>query len=225
MSTTASRVGLLEAIAAYVGRDWTSARKGALDYYDAAEGEMDSRWTTLLWPFLEGCNFETCVDLAVGHGRNTAKLLQQKDCQKVYCVDINQDNINFCSERFADEPRVVCIKNNGANLPEIPPYSITMFYCFDAMVHFDSDIVRSYLAEIARLLAPIEGRAFLHHSNYTGNPGGDVHKNPHWRNFMSAELMKHYAAKEGLAVEKQQLLDWNWDGTNIDCFTLLRHAE
>ncbi|WP_158497292.1 class I SAM-dependent methyltransferase [Methylocystis sp. ATCC 49242] len=179
----------------------------------------------MVWPFIKGCNFETCVDLAAGHGRNTVKLLELPECKLVYCVEINQENVDFCSARFSDEPRVVCIKNNGVTVSGIPSQSVTMFYCFDSMVHFDSDIVRSYLAEIARMLAPREGRAFLHHSNYSANPGGDFYQNPHRRNFMSAELMKHYAAKEGLAVEKQQLLDWNWDGTNIDCFTLLRHGE
>lgn len=220
MTTSSRSTESLAVLAADVGRDWKHADR----YYDAAEAEMERRWTSLLWPFIQGCSFESCVDLATGHGRNAAKLLRQPDCKRVYCVDINQENIDFCRLRFADEPRVVCIRNNGAVLDDVPSQSVTMFYCFDAMVHFDSDIVRSYLGEIRRLLEPARGRAFLHHSNYSGNPGGDVHKNPHWRNFMSAGLMKHYAAKEGLAVEKQVPLDWGHDGTNIDCFTLLRPA-
>ncbi len=101
----------------------------------------------------------------------------------------------FALPRFRDEPRVTCIRNDGFTIPQVPPKSITMFYCFDAMVHFDSDVVRRYLAEIRRVLDPATGRAFLHHSNYTGRPGGDFHDSLHWRNFMSVELMAHYAAK------------------------------
>jgi SAM-dependent methyltransferase len=220
MSTSSRSHEALTALAAHVGEDW----KHAKDYYDAAEADMERRWTTLVWPFISRCDFEICVDLAAGHGRNTARLLQQRNCKKVYCVDINQQNVDYCLARFANDRRVVCMKNDGVTLADVPSQSITMFYCFDAMVHFDSDIVRSYLGEIARLLEPTRGRAFLHHSNFSGNPGGDVHANPHWRNFMTAALMKHYAAKEGLAVERQELLDWNCDNTNIDCFTLLRIA-
>ncbi len=218
MTTPHHSADSLASLAADVGRDWKSADR----YYDAAEGDMERRWASLIWPVIQGCDFEVCVDLAAGHGRNTHQLLQQPDCKRVYCIDINEENIDFCRLRFDGEPRVVCLRNDGAAVDEVAAQSISLFYCFDAMVHFDSDIVRSYLGEIRRVLRPNTGRAFLHHSNYSGNPGGDVHKNPHWRNFMSAAMMTHYAAKEGLAVERQIPLDWNHDGSNIDCFTLLK---
>jgi len=88
------------------------------------------------------------------------------------------------------------------------------------MVHFDSDVIRSYIKEFARVLV-VGGHAFAHHSNYTGNPGGDPRCNPGWRNFMSGELFAHYAHKEGLSVIRQKNVDWKCDGTFIDCFTLL----
>jgi SAM-dependent methyltransferase len=208
----------LARLAAVVGSDW----RNAVDYYRAAEDDLDRRWAHQIWPFIMGSNFEVCVDLAAGYGRNTVRLLQQPGCRRVYCVDTNIENIEFCRTRFSDDPRVVCIKNDGASIPEIPTGSVTMFYSFDAMVHFDSDIVRAYLGEMARLLHADAGLAFLHHSNYGRNPGGDVHDNPHWRNFMTAELFKHYAGKEGLTTLKQALVDWSHDGTNSDCFSLLR---
>lgn len=178
----------------------------------------------MIRPFIMGSDFQTCVDLAAGHGRNTRKLLEEPGCTKVYVVDINQENIDFCLDRFRQEPRVVCVRNDGVKIGAVPSESITLFYCFDSMVHFDSDIVRSYLSEIRRVLQPGTGRAFLHHSNYTGNPGGDVHDNPHWRNFMSAEMFAHYSAKEGLRPEKQLKLDWNHDLSYLDCFTLLSRS-
>jgi SAM-dependent methyltransferase len=204
-------------LANFVGQDWHADAP----YFNAAEPEMERRWETMLWPFLEGCDFRRSVDLAAGHGRNTRKLLEQSGCETVYAVDINQDNVDFCAARFKGEPRVRCLRNDGLAIPEIETRSITLFYCFDAMVHFDSDVVRLYLREIRRLLVPGAGRAFLHHSNDTSRPGADFHGHRHWRNFMSAELMAHYAAKEGLAVEKQKKIDWNRDKTDIDAFTLL----
>jgi ubiquinone/menaquinone biosynthesis C-methylase UbiE len=211
----------LERAVQHVGKDWQHAP----GYYDAAEHEMDLRWEQLVWPFIHGCNFEICVDLAAGHGRNTRKLLEEPGCIKVYVVDVNIENIAFCQNRFAEERRVTCFTNDGLKLGGIPDGEITMFYCFDAMVHFDSDVVRSYLAEIRRVLDPPRGRAFLHHSNYTAKPCSDVHDNPAWRNFMSAELLQHYACKEGLTVEKQLKLDWTHDQTFTDCFSLLRLAS
>lgn len=210
----------LRQLAERVGNDW----KQAADYYAAAENDMDARWASIIWPMIEDCDFTTCLDLAAGHGRNTRKLLEQGACRRIFVVDINQENIDFCTRRFMKEPRVTCIRNDGIKLDFVEPDSISLFYIFDAMVHFDSDVVRSYLSEISRVLQPGTGRAFLHHSNFTGNPGGNVHDNPHWRNFMSAELLVHYCTKEGLAVERQLKLDWNYDGSYIDCVSLVSRA-
>jgi ubiquinone/menaquinone biosynthesis C-methylase UbiE len=207
----------LEEIAQYVAQDWRRAD----GYYDLAEKEMDDRWDSMIWPLVQIADFTECLDLAAGHGRNTRKLLEQPACRRVYLVDVNEENIAFCHQRFADEQRVICIKNDGFNLTAVPDGEVTLFYCFDAMVHFDSDIVRSYLCEVRRVLHS-QGLAFLHHSNYGDNPGGDVHDMPHWRNFMTAELFAHYAHKEGLAIERQLKIDWTHDQKFTDCFSLLK---
>lgn len=201
-----------------IGRDWKSS-----PYYNRAEQGMERQWTKMVWPFLTGekeggIDFSTTVELAAGHGRNSAKLLPLTD--KLHLVDINVENISFLRERFGKEPKVEYHINNGYSLPFLADHTVSFIYCFDAMVHFDSDVVRSYLREFARILIP-GGRAFAHHSNYIGNPGGDLHRNPAWRNFMSQELFAHYAAKEGLSIIRQKKVDWQWDRTFIDCFTLL----
>jgi hypothetical protein len=85
------------------------------------------------------------------------------------------------------------------------------------MVHFDSDVVRSYLRDSHRALKP-GGRGFFHHSNYTG--GYDWRKNPQGRNFMSREFFGHYADKEDLTVVKQTLLD-RPHHPQLDCLTLV----
>src|SRR5690606_23099253 len=96
--------------------------------------------------------------------------------------------------------------------------SVSLLYCFDAMVHFDSDVVRSYLREFRRILQP-GGRAFCHHSNYAGSPSGDFRVSPAARNFMTKELFEHYAHKEGLRVVRARVIKWNLP--DHDCLTLL----
>jgi hypothetical protein len=89
------------------------------------------------------------------------------------------------------------------------------------MVHFDSDVVRAYIAEFARVVRP-GGHVFCHHSNYSGNPTGDFRAVLAWRNFMTKELFAHYAAKEGFEVVSQRVIDWLGDHSDIDCFSLLK---
>lgn len=183
-------------------------------YYEEVE-----RWTDHMWeafaPYREGADYRRTLELAVGHGRHSEKLLPL--VEHITLVDINESNIAFCRERFGDDPRITYIVNDGNKLTGVPDQSVTFVYCVDAMVHFESDSVRSYLAEFNRILVP-GGRGFCHHSNYTGNPGGNWLDNPHWRNFMSRELFAHYASLEGLRVLQSDLTDWGTDSM-IDCYT------
>jgi ubiquinone/menaquinone biosynthesis C-methylase UbiE len=191
-------------------------------YYDQAEQWMEMQWSLLVWPIIRHADLSHVVDLACGHGRNTAKLLDV--AERVTLVDIHKENIDFCRKRFAAHgDRVQFVVNNGTDLAGIKTGSATLVYCFDAMVHFDSDVVRSYLRETRRVLR-IGGHAFFHHSAYTGNPAGSTHDNPHVRAFMSPELFHHWAHKEGLTVVHQQTLDWGdrADGSwveKLDCVT------
>ncbi len=201
----------LPRLASIVGRDWAEA-----PYYAEAEEHIDAQWEAFVWPFIADAEFAVVVDLAAGRGRNSAKLAPL--CGQLHIVDINSTNIEYCQRRFASASNISCHLNDGCTLPFIQDSSVTLVYCFDAMVHFDSDIVRSYLAETKRILRP-GGRGFFHHSNFFKNPAGDVHDNPGWRNFMSAELFEHYASKGGLTVRGQQIVDW--DAPASDCFSLV----
>jgi SAM-dependent methyltransferase len=207
---------LLEAARA-VGRDWVDA-----PYYREAEAAIEGQWRDIVLPFLRpeatGIDLAVTLDLAAGHGRNSARLLPLAG--HLHIVDINRPNLEACWRRFGDDPRISYHVTDGCTLP-VPDGSVTFLYCFDAMVHFDSDVVRAYLRECRRALRP-GGHAFLHHSNDARFPGADFHAHPHWRNYLSLGLLAHYAAKEGLAVVRQQPLDWQHDGSDIDGLSLLR---
>lgn len=197
-----------------VASDWKRAA-----YYDEAESAMEQQWAALIWPRIKDCNFEVVVDLAAGHGRNSRKLLEH--AKQLFIVDVNEENVEFCRNRFAGRPNVTIFRNNGYALEPIGDGRVSLFYCFDAMVHFDSDVVRSYLGEIRRVLR-IGGHAFLHHSNMASNPTGSHRDTPGWRHFMTRELMAHWAAKAGLSVETQQVIDWRPGAGISDCLTMLR---
>jgi len=200
-----------------VGRWWSEA-----PYFDAAEPHMDLQWRTLILPFLRpaetGIDYAVVVELGAGRGRSAAKLLPLAG--RLHLVDLHAKNLDACRCRFGDDPRLSFHVTDGRSLP-LPDSAATFLFSFDSMVHFDSDVVRAYLQESRRVLRP-GGQAFLHHSNTMAHPGGDFEAEPHWRNFMSRELMAHYAAKEGLEVVRQEAVDWAGDSSFIDCFSLLR---
>jgi SAM-dependent methyltransferase len=203
----------LDELARYSGDPWGPASA----YYDKAELHMAWCWERLISPFLPGdIDYTETLDLAAGHGRNSEYLL--KLAQRLTIMDIQPANIEFCKSRFSGHENISYHVCNGYDLSPIPDASLTFIYCFDAMVHFDSDVIRSYLRDAYRALKP-GGRAFLHHSNYTG--GYDWRKNPHSRNFMSKEMFAHYADKERLEMIKQEVIDWDKD-SNLDCLTLLQ---
>jgi SAM-dependent methyltransferase len=212
----------LDRAARAVGDDWVADNPWAIAYYRDAEAYMAGSWRDVILPFLRpaetGIDFAETMDLAAGHGRNAAMLLPLSG--HLHIVDIQPANIEACRRRFGEDARISYHVTNGWSLP-VGDAGLSFLYCWDAMVHFDSDVVRAYVGECRRALRP-GGHAFLHHSNHTGAPGRDFRQSPHQRNFMSQALMAHMALKEGLEVVRQQPLDWAWDGSFIDCLTLLR---
>jgi len=199
-------------LARHVGDDW----RHDVPYFDGAEESFPGQWSHLVWPLIQDADFTTVVDLAAGHGRNTTRL---KDLARtLWVVDINEENIAFCRNRFRDATNIHYLRTDGTSLEGIADDSVTLLYCFDAMVHFDSEIVRAYLRECARVLAP-GGRGFCHHSNFTGDPAGDLHGHGAWRSFMSQALFAHCCAKEGLHVLRARVIDWGGH-EELDCLTL-----
>jgi SAM-dependent methyltransferase len=192
-----------------------------LEYFEVAENSMEPLWNELIWPMVKHLDFTCVVDLAAGHGRNSAIL--RRYAKNLIIADINQECIDVCKQRFQGDKNITYLKNDGASLRGIEDNRLTLVYSFDSMVHFDSDVIRNYLEEFHRVLVA-GGSCFCHHSNYTGNPGGAFQESPHWRNFMSKELFAHYSKKAGLQVIEQKVIDWG--GTpDLDCLSVLRKPD
>jgi SAM-dependent methyltransferase len=188
--------------AAVVGNDWIGG-----EYYYRAEQDMSEHWSSMIWPLIKNSDFSATLELAPGHGRNTAKLLEVGT--HIHAVDINQSNIDVLNQRFSGNDKLTAIRNTGSDLRMIDGASISFVYCFDAMVHFDSDVVRAYVKEFRRVMKP-GARGFIHYSVYDGNPTGTYRDHPGWRNFMSRPLFEHWLAKEGLSVLRSEYVQGNF---------------
>lgn len=194
------------------------------EYYAQAEPFIRAQWDAHIWPLIQGSDFSTVLDLAAGAGRNSELL---KDLAKVlWIVDINQTNIDRCRARFekyAGPCRINYAVNDGTSLPMIANRSITFVYSFDAMVHFDPQVVRQYVREFSRIMAP-GATGFCHHSNYGSlapDPKSHWQSNPHWRSHMTRELFAQYCGEFGLEIVRQVIHSWGGT-TDLDCFSCFR---
>jgi hypothetical protein len=188
-------------------------------YFEPAEAYMDVQWE-MVQGFLgtHPIDYTSIMELSCGHGRNSERLAVLS--KRMVLVDVVPENILFCKNRFSDKPWQFII-NNGFDLRELPNESITFVYCFEAAVHFDLEIILSYIKEFRRVMTP-GAFGFVHHSNLTTNPGEDFRNHPHKRNFMSKEIFTHLCVHNGLDIVDQHVFDQG--GPQADCFSLFRKA-
>ena len=189
------------------------------DWFIVAETAIDAQWSDIIWPRIDGADFTSTVEIGPGGGRNSERL---KDvASKLHLVDLNEYALSRCRARFKDY-RGPCdirfVKTDGVSLPGIPDGSVTFVYSWDSMVHCDRTVMERYMEEFARVMKP-GARGFIHHSNYGAS---DVvlpmDRAPHFRSNMSKAEFARQAAKYGLLVPRQELLDWV-DDPSLDCIS------
>jgi ubiquinone/menaquinone biosynthesis C-methylase UbiE len=160
------------------------------------------------------------LEIACGHGRHYDQYRAR--ASRVRLLDVNQENIDFCTKRFANlAQKPTLIRNNGRDLTGIADGDCTCVFCYDAMVHFElMDVIR-YLEETYRVLTP-GGRALFHHSNCTAALGRGAHKIEQfgWRNYMNVDLFTHVAMRNRFEVLEQSVISWG-GMPNLDGVTLL----
>jgi ubiquinone/menaquinone biosynthesis C-methylase UbiE len=189
----------------------------AANYFDPAENDAAEQWK-VVQKFLapHSIDYTDTLELACGHGRMSEKIAVLS--QNLTLVDVNPENILFCMNRYAGKPWRMVV-NNGYDLRAIADRSMTFIFCFEAAVHFDLEIILSYIKEFRRVLTT-GGVAFVHHSNVSAHPGRDFREIPGWRNFMSKEIFAHLAIHNGLEMINQFVFDQG--GPAADCFSLVR---
>jgi SAM-dependent methyltransferase len=102
------------------------------------------------------------LEIAPGYGRWTEFLLPR--ASTLALVDLNQSCLDACAARFADRPGITYHLTDGSNLDFLADESIDFAWSFDSFVHMDPPIIRAYLKDLSRVLAP-GGTVIIHHGN------------------------------------------------------------
>jgi SAM-dependent methyltransferase len=214
--------------------DW--AQQG--DDWSAPFGGTQRLWHNIVHPRIESflsASAGRILEIAPGHGRMTQFLLPA--ASHLTAVDLNVSCVEACRERFAGHPHLELHVNDGRSLAMIPDGSIDFAFSFDSLVHADGDVMRAYLGELARTLAPRRGVAFLHHSNagavarplgrLTGRwaPGAGARvlrrANRNWRSDdVSARDVASMAEAVGLRCVVQEKVNW-LSRLPLDCFSTI----
>lgn len=205
----------LKSSVAIVGEAWKQS-----PYYEDAE-----KWTFHFWGdestfkrHFQRLDLRTVVELACGHGRHAERVAPMAGTLEL--CDIHEENLAVCRKRLASFENVQYLKNSGFDFRPLPDASTTAIYCYDAMVHFSSDLVSSYLEDTARILVR-GGMALYHHSNYDIDKGVHYGLNPHARNLMSMERFRNLSEAAGLRVVDSEVLEWggckDLDGLTLVC--------
>lgn len=216
------------------------------DFDWSARGEEWSAWwgdTPALWygallprihPFVGG----TVLEIAPGFGRWTHYL---KDlAERLIIVDLAERCIDHCHARFATATNIDYHVNDGRSLGMVADTSVDFAFSFDSLVHADTDVMKAYARELARVLKP-GGVAFLHHSNL-GAHGRAVtiaKRFPQralrglvdrgvlidlyaWRSEdVTAEAVASAAAESGLSCVTQELISWEHGIYLTDALSIL----
>jgi SAM-dependent methyltransferase len=196
------------------------------DEWSRSWGTPDAQWHGSLLPrlrhFLPAMHI---LEIAPGYGRWTQFLAGL--CDRLTIVDLSPACIDACQKRFAEHGHIEYVVNDGLSLSAVGDATIDLVFSFDSLVHAESEVIGSYLAEIRRVLTP-NGIAFIHHSNIgefkeqfereAALPEEErerlrsAGKLPvtHWRAFtMTADRFDELATDVGLRCIGQELIEWS----------------
>lgn len=202
-------------------------------YFELAEKDFHRHLEKFIKPNLpKSANFDVTLEIAGGHGRNTNFL--KEFAKKVITIDINIQNVRFMQERFVNDENVVVYLTNGVKLPPEVHHGVTFLYSWDAMVHFDKEIIYSYLEDAGRVM--VQGAyGFLHHSivpecpktmqnGFCSQPNriGSDPNNPHQRNSLSPQEFVAMATRAGFDVISQTPIVWDENLGQTDCISIIQ---
>ena len=183
------------------------------------------------------------LEIACGFGRWTQFL--KDSCEALTVVDLAEECIAACRERFASSTNIEDHVNDGTSLSMIPDRSVDFVFSYDSLVHADESVLAAYLAQLPRILTE-EGAAFIHHSNLGAHrlTASIVRRarrvrrmegalarlriidRTHLRDTgVSASIVEEIARQNGLQCVSQELIPWGTRRTEIDCFTTLRAGK
>lgn len=145
------------------------------------------------------------VEIGPGGGRWTESLLQI--ASKITAVDISEECLRVCADRFAKHDNIEFVLTSGNELPGVPDASIDGIWSFDVFVHINRTEVEAYANEFHRVLKP-GGIGVLHHGTVGGKSGG-------WRSNMTAEGMIEVLKNANLEIVNQ-FTNWTDNGHEFE---------
>ena len=218
------------------GSDWDWSRRG--DEWSRWWGGTPALWHAGILPRIhEFVPTGTILEIAPGFGRWTQYL---KDlAERLVIVDLAEECIEGCRERFADATNISYHVNDGRSLEMVADGSIDFAFSFDSLVHVEDDVLTAYLNQLATKLKP-DGVGFIHHSNIGSYPRslriarrapartlgplmrrGVLINLPAWRaESVTAELFATRCEQAGLACVSQELVNWEFGRQLIDAFSV-----
>ena len=133
------------------------------DEWSGPWGGTELMWHGTLLPRLHAfLPADTILELGPGHGRWTQYL--KEVAGRLVLVDLAEDCIAACRERFGSEGSISYHVNDGRSLDMIADRSIDLVFSFDSLVHAEADVLEAYLGQLATKLTA-NGVGFIHHSN------------------------------------------------------------
>jgi ubiquinone/menaquinone biosynthesis C-methylase UbiE len=208
------------------------------DEWSTPWGNPDMQWYGTILPRIHKfVPTDRILEIACGFGRWTQFL--KNVCKRLVIVDLSEECISACRQRFSDCSHIEYYVNDGKSLDMINDSSIDFVFTFDSLVHADRSVLDSYITQLPRILSD-KGAAFIHHSNlgeyqavYSRVSGkanlekllkrlGIIEKQLHWRDFgVSARVVEDLANEAGLNCISQEIFPWGTKRTQNDCFSIL----
>jgi ubiquinone/menaquinone biosynthesis C-methylase UbiE len=164
------------------------------------------------------------LEIGPGAGRWSQALLER--AERLILVDVGEQPLQLCKERFHGLGNLEFVVSSGSDIPGVADASVDAVWSFDVFVHVAPVDQASYLAEIARVLAP-GGVAVVHHAD--GRNRGILPSRRGWRAPMSRSLFASLARERGLLIE-DQIDSWGANGQYDlsgygDAITVCRRSE
>jgi SAM-dependent methyltransferase len=140
---------------------WDWSREG--DEWSDWWGGTHAMWLGALQPRLQSfVPTGRILEIAPGFGRWTSYLKDLAD--ELVVVDLTEQCIEHCKERFADATNITYHVNDGRSLAMVDDDAFDLVVSFDSLVHADSGVLEAYVRQLAKKLRP-DGVGLLHHSN------------------------------------------------------------
>ena len=176
------------------------------------------------------------LEIASGYGRWTHFL--RNYATKLIAIDLAENCIEACKQRFAGDPRLSLYANDGKSLAMVEDNSLDFVFSYDSLVHADPEVLEAYLFELKGKMKE-NSVGFIHHSNF-----GEFRKEyayvmsipveirplilnkkyagpHHWRSqIMTAPLFREMCEKTGFQCISQELVNWGTEGLLIDSFSV-----